>query len=48
MECSPRKLEGKLLRALYRHYPLCKGRVTYVEVGTPLSNFYYLGRADSV
>ena len=40
-------LEEKMLAALYSHYPNCRGHVDYVEVGTPLSNLYYLRRADS-
>jgi len=36
-----------LLRALFRHFPHLKGRVSYCDVGTPLSNAHYLGRAAS-
>jgi len=41
------QLKEKLLRSLYRHYPLCKGRVEYAEVATPLTNLHYLGKPDS-
>ena len=40
-------LEEKLLRALYRHYPKTRGKVEYVNIGTPLTNVYYLNRPDS-
>ena len=36
-----------LLATLYRHFPRCEGRVEYMEVGTPLTNIYYLKRPDS-
>jgi all-trans-retinol 13,14-reductase len=42
-----KRLEKKLLLALYRHYPQCEGKVDYVDIGTPLTNLYYLGRPDS-
>jgi all-trans-retinol 13,14-reductase len=40
-------LKAKLLRGLHRQFPKTIGKVSFVDVGTPLSNHYYLGRADS-
>ena len=40
-------LESKLLNGLHRNYPKTKGQVEYINVGTPLTNKYYLGRSDS-
>jgi len=40
-------MEGKLLNGLYRNYPKTRGKVEYIQVGTPLTNKYYLGRPDS-
>jgi len=40
-------LERKMLNGLYRNYPKTKGTVEYVNIATPLTNKYYLGRADS-
>lgn len=40
-------LQEKLLRGLYRHFPKCRGKVRFADVATPLTNKYYLGRADS-
>jgi len=28
-------------------FPKCRGRVEYVNIGTPLTNEFYLGRTDS-
>lgn len=41
------RLQAKLLKGLCAHYPKCEGRVKHVDVATPLTNMYYLGRADS-
>ncbi len=40
-------LERKMLNGLYRNYPKTRGSVEYVNIATPLTNKYYLGRADS-
>jgi hypothetical protein len=40
-------LERKMLNGLYRNYPKTRGTVEYVNIATPLTNKYYLGRADS-
>merc|ERR1719313_321561 len=37
----------RMLSCLYRLFPETKGRVTYTEVGSPLTNEFYLGRAAS-
>jgi len=42
-----KSLETKLLAGLYRNYPATRGKVDFIDVGTPLTNKYYLGRADS-
>jgi len=34
-----------LSRALFRHFPHLKGKASYCDVATPLSNEHYLGRA---
>ena len=31
-----------LLGALYEHWPQCRGRVAYSDIGTPLNNDFYL------
>mmetsp|Transcript_126126 Transcript_126126/g.315208 ORF Transcript_126126/g.315208 Transcript_126126/m.315208 type:complete len:639 (+) Transcript_126126:77-1993(+) len=41
------RYERVLLNALYRHFPHLKGKVSYIDIGTPLSNEHYLGRASS-
>jgi len=35
--------EEKLLKKLFQVYPKVKGHITYKDLGTPLSNNYYLG-----
>lgn len=40
-------LQAKLLKGLYKHFPKCEGHVKYIDVATPLTNVYYLGRPDS-
>ena len=40
-------LETKLLEGLHTNYPKTRGRVEFVSIGTPLTNLFYLGRADS-
>lgn len=42
-----KRYEMVLLNALYRHFPHLKSKVSYVDVGTPLSNEFYLGRSAS-
>eukprot|EP00928_Gymnodinium_smaydae_P000355 TRINITY_DN10139_c0_g1_i1.p1 TRINITY_DN10139_c0_g1~~TRINITY_DN10139_c0_g1_i1.p1 ORF type:complete len:655 (-),score=54.89 TRINITY_DN10139_c0_g1_i1:207-2111(-) len=42
-----RRYELLLLKALYRHFPRLKGKVAYIDVGTPLTNEHYFGRAAS-
>ena len=41
------KLAEKFERALARHYPKTKGKVEFISIATPLTNLYYLNRADS-
>ena len=36
-----------MLRGFMRHFPKAEGRVDYIDVATPLTNLYYLGRSDS-
>ena len=35
-----KSLEEKLLRGLYRNSPKCNGKVSYVSIGSPLTNQY--------
>jgi len=42
-----RRYEQVVLNALYRHFPHLKEKVSYIDIGTPLSNEHYLGRASS-
>eukprot|EP00929_Paragymnodinium_shiwhaense_P034863 TRINITY_DN1891_c0_g1_i1.p1 TRINITY_DN1891_c0_g1~~TRINITY_DN1891_c0_g1_i1.p1 ORF type:complete len:633 (+),score=153.08 TRINITY_DN1891_c0_g1_i1:61-1959(+) len=42
-----KRYEKVLLNALYRHFPHLKGKVSYIDVGTPFSNEHYLGRCAS-
>ena len=35
------------LSLAHRHYPKTKGRVEFISIATPLTNLYYLNRADS-
>jgi all-trans-retinol 13,14-reductase len=55
-ECMKRNLDYKDLKehmsqrlineGLYRFYPKTKGKITHYEVGTPLTNQFYLGCLD--
>jgi all-trans-retinol 13,14-reductase len=42
-----KRYETVLLNALNRHFPHLRSKVAYVDIGTPLSNQFYLGRASS-
>jgi len=42
-----KRYEKLLLNALFRHFPHLKEKVAYIDIGTPLSNEHYLGRAAS-
>ena len=46
-ETFKKEWEERLLNGLYKYYPKCKGKVDYVELASPVSNQYYLGRPDS-
>ena len=35
--------KARLLEALYKQLPQCEGRVAYADVGSPLTNDFYLG-----
>mgnify|MGYP003385189736 FL=1 len=39
--------KGLFLKGLFKHYPQLKDKVQYCEIGSPLSNQYYLRRAAS-
>ena len=39
------KMTATLLDVLYHHFPLTKGKVSFAELGTPLSAQKYLGRS---
>lgn len=41
------RYKDALLAGFYRHFPHLQSKVSYVDVGTPLSNDYYLGRLGS-
>mmetsp|Transcript_65065 Transcript_65065/g.121228 ORF Transcript_65065/g.121228 Transcript_65065/m.121228 type:complete len:588 (-) Transcript_65065:223-1986(-) len=41
------RYQNGLLNSFYKHYPHLKGKVSYVDVATPLSNDHYLGRVGS-
>lgn len=55
-ECMKRNLDYKDLKelmaqrmineGLYKYYPKTKGKITHYEVGTPLTNQFYLGYID--
>jgi len=42
-----KRYEMALLNTLFLHFPRLKGKVSYVDVGTPFSNDHYLGRTQS-
>ena len=39
--------KARLLNGLFKYYPKCKGKIDYVELGSPATNQMYLGRPDS-
>ena len=39
-----KRFQARLLDVLYKHYPQLKGKVSYVDCGTPLDNNFYLGK----
>ena len=43
-EAIKTKMTRTLLNILYHHFPLTKGRVSFTEMGSPLSTNKYLGR----
>jgi all-trans-retinol 13,14-reductase len=42
-----KRYEHVLLNSLYHYFPQLKGKATYVDVGTPFSNEFYLERKSS-
>ena len=36
-----------MLKGLHRHFPKTKGKVSHVDIATPLTNMHYLNRPDS-
>ncbi|CAL1155911.1 unnamed protein product [Cladocopium goreaui] len=45
-EAFKKKFEERLLNILYTQYPQTKGRVEYVNMGTPLDTNFYLGKTQ--
>ena len=41
------KFQEKLVSSMCRHYPQIKGKIDFVETGSPLTQRYYYGRAAS-
>jgi hypothetical protein len=41
-----KQTEEFLLKVVYEQYPLTKGKVTFVDSGTPLTNNFYLGTVN--
>lgn len=41
------KFKDVLLKGLFKHYPQLEGKVSYCNIGSPLSNQYYLRRTAS-
>jgi all-trans-retinol 13,14-reductase len=41
-----KQTEEFLLEVVYEQYPLLKGKVSFVDSGTPLTNNFYLGTVN--
>jgi all-trans-retinol 13,14-reductase len=39
------RLQDRMLEVLYRNYPQLKGKVAYVDSGSPLDTKFYLGKS---
>ena len=45
-EAFKRRFEQRMLEFMYQMYPATKGRVEYVDTGTPLDTNFYLGKTQ--